>query len=167
MKIKCAQQSFLKPGEFYFGDASFCVHTLLGSCVAVTLWHPRLQIGGMCHYLLPTRPRNSTHARGFYADDAIALFLENIHQQKTSVHEYEAKVFGGAAVIASNGKTGSFGEIGVQNIAAAMALLKHHNFSVKASDVGGPHHRKLRMNLATGDVWVNGPGTESTRRAQR
>lgn len=121
----------------------------------------------MCHYFLPARPRNSTHAKGFYADDALALFLEKIQQHRTAVHEYQAKIFGGARVIASNGKTGSFGEIGAQNIAMALALLKRHNFLVKASDVGGHHHRKLCLNVTTGDVWVSGPGTESANRAQR
>jgi hypothetical protein len=44
---------FLQPGEFYFGDHETRIRTLLGSCVAITMWHPRLRIGGMCHYLLP------------------------------------------------------------------------------------------------------------------
>lgn len=43
----------LQPGEFHFGGANTRIQTLLGSCVAITLWHPIRRIGGMCHYMLP------------------------------------------------------------------------------------------------------------------
>lgn len=43
----------LKPGDFYFGGGATRISTLLGSCVSMTLWHPRRKIGGMCHYMLP------------------------------------------------------------------------------------------------------------------
>lgn len=46
---------FLGPGDLYFGDQFTRIRTLLGSCVAITLWHPRALIGGMCHYMMPTR----------------------------------------------------------------------------------------------------------------
>ncbi len=46
---------FLQPGELYFGDGRTRVRTLLGSCVAIAVWHPRLRIGGLCHYMLPSR----------------------------------------------------------------------------------------------------------------
>ena len=40
---------FLQPGELWFGDEQTRIRTILGSCVAVTLWHPGRRIGGMCH----------------------------------------------------------------------------------------------------------------------
>ena len=42
-----AIEIFLHPGEFYFGDRHTRIRTLLGSCVSIILWHPRLLIGGM------------------------------------------------------------------------------------------------------------------------
>ena len=50
---------FLQPGEFHFGHARTRIKTILGSCVAITMWHPILRIGGMCHYLLPARDSRS------------------------------------------------------------------------------------------------------------
>ena len=38
----------LGAGDFYFGSGHTRVSTLLGSCVSITLWHPRRRIGGMC-----------------------------------------------------------------------------------------------------------------------
>lgn len=50
---------FLQPGEWYFGEGNTRVRTTLGSCVAIVLWHPVRRIGGMCHYMLPSRGRPS------------------------------------------------------------------------------------------------------------
>ncbi len=43
----------LRPGDFHFGGGHTRISTLLGSCVSITLWHPRRLIGGMCHYMMP------------------------------------------------------------------------------------------------------------------
>jgi chemotaxis receptor (MCP) glutamine deamidase CheD len=48
---------FLQPGEYFVGDASYRVRTLLGSCVSITLWHLRLKIGAMSHFLLGSSAR--------------------------------------------------------------------------------------------------------------
>ena len=31
----------INPGEYYFGSEYAMLYTLLGSCVAVTCWHPK------------------------------------------------------------------------------------------------------------------------------
>jgi chemotaxis protein CheD len=46
---------YLQPGEYFWGGERNRVKTLLGSCVAICIWHPRLKIGGMSHCLLPSR----------------------------------------------------------------------------------------------------------------
>ena len=47
----------LMPGQLHFGGHAATLRTLLGSCLAVTLWHPERRLGGMCHFLLPSRQR--------------------------------------------------------------------------------------------------------------
>src|SRR5690606_5865574 len=49
----------LLPGALWFGTGDVRLHTLLGSCVAITLWHPRYRYGGMCHFMLPGRSRSA------------------------------------------------------------------------------------------------------------
>jgi chemotaxis protein CheD len=46
---------FLQPGDLYFGDRDNRIRTVLGSCVSLTFWNPNLLVGGMCHYMLPSR----------------------------------------------------------------------------------------------------------------
>ena len=40
MVAEAGQKLFLMPGQWYFGGKASELRTLLGSCVAVTLWHP-------------------------------------------------------------------------------------------------------------------------------
>ncbi|AJQ97115.1 hypothetical protein [Gynuella sunshinyii] len=145
---------FLKPGEFYFGDGRTCIHTLLGSCVAITLWHPQLLIGGMCHYMLPTRGRNRHLSAGHFADEAIQLFLQAIEKWKTDSNDYEVKLFGGGSMIPDNQRGSSESGIPWANINIGKTLLQQYGFKIKACDVGGNGHRKLFLELWSGDVWV-------------
>lgn len=46
---------FLQPGEYFVADAGYQIRTMLGSCVSITLWHPKARIGAMSHFLLPSR----------------------------------------------------------------------------------------------------------------
>ncbi len=44
---------YLYPGELFASKKPHVVDTILGSCVAVTLWDTVLQMGGINHYMLP------------------------------------------------------------------------------------------------------------------
>lgn len=145
---------FLQPGEFYFGEERTRIRTVLGSCVAVALWHPQLRIGGMCHYMLPVRP----HARGRepldgrYADEAMQLFVGELRRSRTHPAQYRAKVFGAGAMFA--GVAGRHPDISARNMEAARELLALHGFRVHAQDIGGRGHRNVILDLWTGDVWL-------------
>lgn len=72
---------FLHPGEFYFGGGPTRIATLLGSCVSITVWHPRLLVGSMCHYMLPNRQRPPQAALcGRYGDEAMEWLLARIRE---------------------------------------------------------------------------------------
>ena len=74
---------FLQPGEWYFGGRDTRIRTLLGSCIAITLWHPRLQVGGMCHFLLPSRSSlhpPATPLDGRYGDEAVAALVHEVRR---------------------------------------------------------------------------------------
>ncbi|WP_433087003.1 chemotaxis protein CheD [Dactylosporangium sp. CA-052675] len=139
---------FLYPGGFHFACAGTRISTLLGSCVAVCLWHPRRRIGGMCHFMLPSRHRGpGTPGDGRYADGAFELFLRELARTGTRPAQYRTKIFGGGAQLTE-------GEVAGANVAAGLALLDRHGFAAPTGDVGGGGARFLRFDLATGDVWV-------------
>ena len=146
---------FLKPGDFHFGRGQVRIDTLLGSCVSVTLWHPRLRCGGMCHFMLPRRPRAIGAAPdGHYADEAFALFDRAIARCLPGPAEFEAKLFGGGNMFPGSGD-GLAAGIGARNIDTARRLLAGRGIAVVAEHVGAFGHRKLSFDLPSGNVWLD------------
>lgn len=144
----------LAPGEYYFGQGNIRIHTLLGSCIAITLWHPKTLMGGMCHYLLPARGANKRLADGYFADDVVRMFLNSVTETNTRASEYEVKVFGGGNMFSRRVKPENLFNVSQSNIQAGLDLLLKNGFKIKTSDVGGIFHRKLYIELWNGDVWV-------------
>ncbi len=147
---------FLHPGEFFFMKEAAHVHTILGSCIAITLWHPKLHIGGMCHFTLPKNPHKmhkSTTLDGRYADDVLQMFKQSTKKFGTSISDYDAKIFGGGNMIRTEGQNIE-DSIGSKNAAAAMQLLMEENVPIQVAHVGEFGHRRIVFDVDSGDVWV-------------
>ncbi|MGQ5522713.1 chemotaxis protein CheD [Chitinimonas sp. PSY-7] len=147
---------FLQPGEVYFGDRDTRIRTLLGSCVAVTWWHPGKKVGGMCHYLLPQRAKSNLrdlkNLDGRYAEEAFLLAMHYIHATGTLPADYQVKMFGGGQVLIT--ETGKVQAVGERNIEFAKKWLADHGFRVSSEHLAGNGHRHIVFDVATGDVWV-------------
>lgn len=142
---------YLRPGGFHFAAAPGQIATLLGSCVAITLWHPLLQLGGMCHFMLPDSPRHGRTLDGRYAPDAVQMFLQAIAKGRTRPEQYQAKLFGGGRMfIVRHG----IPDIGLRNIETGRRLLREAGIPLMGEHVAGHGHRSIRLDLATGEVWV-------------
>jgi chemotaxis protein CheD len=154
-KPDCFIEVFLQPGEFYFGDRETRIRTLLGSCVAITLWHPGLRIGGMCHYMLPMRHGNHrrTGLDGRYADDAIALFMRELENTGSRPADYEVKMFGGGDQFTVRAPVAPI-HVSDGNIDVGRHLLKQNGFKVKAEHLGGTGHRNVIFDVWSGQAWI-------------
>ena len=147
---------FLNPGEFHFGESNTRISTLLGSCVSITLWHPRKRIGGMCHYMLTERKRPPNAALdGRFGSEAFDLFLQHVAAAGTRPSEYQAKLFGGANML--TGPTGKQMDIGPRNVALGRQLLAANHIALMVEHVGGSGRRKLHFDVWSGDVWLAFP----------
>ena len=154
----------LNPGDFYFGGHDTRIQTLLGSCVSVTLWHPRLLVGGMCHYMLPHR-RVPTARRGLdgrYADHAIRMFLESIEQLGTRPSEYVTHLYGGGNQFPPF-QRGRAPDIARENIEAGLVLLRRFGFRLAHTDLGGTGPRRLSFEISTGEVTLTSQAGRHTR----
>ena len=162
------QEVFLNPGEFHFDGkgekkngaesptGKTRISTLLGSCVSITLWHPRRRIGGMCHYMLTERVRPQNIALdGRFANEAFELFLLQVAAAGTRPSEYQAKMFGGGNMLTGT-KLGAQ-EIGLHNIEYGRYLLASKNIALMAEHVGGNGRRKLYFDVWSGEVWLAFP----------
>jgi chemotaxis protein CheD len=149
---------YLKPGELFAGEEAAQVKTLLGSCVAVTMFSPRCRVGSLCHSMLPSC-RNETPCDGGcqdgprYVDCAIRRMLDWFVKRGIGRDEIEVKVFGGADMF--SGPHGhDYKGIGRQNIDMAMQIIEKEGLKLAASDVGGPRGRKIIFKSYSGEVFL-------------
>ncbi len=158
-----AIEIFLDPGEYFVGDDTFVVRTLLGSCVSITLWHPRSRFGAMSHFLLATRPapplarperrHNGVNLDGKYADEVLMLMLRELHESGIPVEQCQAKIFGGGNMF-PNRRQEDLLNIGKRNGETARQLLRLHGIPIVSEDLYGNGHREIVFNVKNGDVWT-------------
>lgn len=158
---------FLQPGEFYFGDRHTRIRTILGSCVSITMWHPGLLLGAMCHYMLASRPnRRNRTLDGKYGEDAILMFFRAAIEASTDPHDYVIKIFGGGNMFPKEKShlpcadapcesvIDTCRNVSCKNSMIGRSLLKQHGFPIAAEHMGGHGHRQVIFDIGTGHVWV-------------
>lgn len=145
---------FLQPGEVYFGGRDTRIRTLLGSCVAILMWHPGMLAGGMCHYMLPGSVEHKRDTLdGRYADQAMELMLREIRNASTSPADYQVKLLGGGNMFPDH-QAVSAEHVGARNVQMARILMRRHGFSTSAEHLGGVGHRHVQFDLLNGHVCV-------------
>lgn len=159
---------FLLPGDFHVGDERCHIRTLLGSCVSITLWHSRMRIGAMSHFVLSGRS-GEKQLNGRYGEDSLELMLTKLGMMGVCPQECEAKIFGGGAMFTSDGSI-KLKDIGRSNGNAARAMLQIRRIPLVSESLFGTGYRKIMFDVKTGDVWMrqvslNAPILLATRRA--
>jgi two-component system chemotaxis response regulator CheB len=129
---------FILPGEYFISKQPHIISTLLGSCVAVCLFHPQLKFGGMNHYMLPTSPNKERS--GKYGDYAIAVLVQFMERTVGNLSGVTAIISGGANVVST---ITSGPNIGQRNIELARELMHRHGIKVIRENVGGTVGLKL------------------------
>ena len=142
---------FLQPGDYFVGDASFRVRTLLGSCVSITLWSSLRRIGAMSHFLLPSRPEGAG-PDSRYGDDALGMMLAELAGLGVRPGECEAKIFGGGDMFPGHRRHGI--HVGEKNGTAARDMLAARGIAVVSESLFGNGHRQILFEIASGDVWA-------------
>ncbi len=125
----------------------------LGSCVAVCLYDPVAQVGGMLHALLPTVPNGRPASNpAKFVDRGVPLLLELLLELGARRTRLIAKLCGGAQMfgLASN-KTLNIGRL---NVLAVKAALKAAQLKIHAQTTGGHNGRTVKFYLADGTVTV-------------
>ncbi len=79
------------------------IATLLGSCVAVCLYDPKLKIGGMNHFLLPSRARSANADTDIIlsGDFAMEILANSPFNPGARKERLVAKAFGGGTIVSS------------------------------------------------------------------
>lgn len=144
---------YLQPGEIHLARNPAILKTVLGSCVGVTFWCPRLGLGALCHGVLPHCPPGLPPAEGYrYVDFAISDLARQLESYGALRREVQIKVFGGADVLPVSSELSWKATVGHQNWHTALEVLRDENFTVLASDLGGPVGRTIQFHTGTGEV---------------
>ncbi len=149
---------FLRPGEYFVGNASHRIRTILGSCVSVTLWNPAKRIGAMSHFLLAARNKTEgrdtedAHLDAKYGDEALRLMVRELARHNVDPAQCQAKVFGGGDMFPFY-KNGDAYNIGRRNGEAAHALLQAYGIEVISESLFGMGHRHIIFDVGLGHVW--------------
>lgn len=125
------------------------IATLLGSCVAVCLFDPKLRLAGMNHFLLPRRGGGRMAEEDVILSGDYAMeVLRNAMYARGAGSRLVAKAFGGGNVVSSIQMA-----IGERNAEFARQWLERENIPLLAFDFGGAWSRKVVIDPKSGDAF--------------
>ncbi|MCL2248439.1 MAG: chemotaxis protein CheD [Oscillospiraceae bacterium] len=134
----------------------------LGSCVGITLYDKKSQIGGMAHCMLPSYKGFEGQNKAKFVDSAVVELLNQMIKLGASRASLVAKIAGGAHMFGKS-QNNDLLKIGERNAAAGLAILKQLSIPVLANDTGGSHGRTIELDTSTGLLSIKtvGLGTKS------
>jgi chemotaxis protein CheD len=150
------REVYVQPGESHLLQKPAILRTLLGSCVGITFWAPRLGLGALCHPMLPNYAANraadsSREAGRRFVDFAIRDLARQFDALGARRGEIEVKLFGGGDVLlmATDSRRPTVGKI---NCEVALNVLEEEGFQIVASSLGGNCGVNIQFNTRTGEV---------------
>ncbi len=149
----------LNPGELIVTEKPGIIRTVLGSCVAVTMYNRRRGIAAMCHAMLP-EPGNDTPYTANYAENykyvtyVVPEMARKMRRHGLKNWEIEVKLFGGSDMITNDPEQKSSRPVGRLNIQAVKEMLHKEHLHLRTSDTGGIQGRKILFHTHTGEVYL-------------
>ncbi len=138
----------LYTGDVATSASPAMLETLLGSCVAVCLFDPKLRIGGMNHILLPEGGDDVRSAR--FGMNAMELLINQLMKAGSDRRSLVAKAFGGASVFASMSTL----KVGAMNAEFVREYLRIERIPLVAQRLGGEHAVHVYFHTETGKAVV-------------
>jgi chemotaxis protein CheD len=137
-------------GQIMVAENDGQLYSILGSCVAVTMHHPRLHVAAMCHIVL-AESKSETALPGKYADTAIPEMLRLLAQYDAKPSGLTIKIAGGASMFSGGGPL----KMGVANVDAVVALLDANRLPIENRHTGGEKGRRVTFDCRTGELLVD------------
>jgi chemotaxis protein CheD len=131
-------------------EAERPIATLLGSCVSVCFYDPKLRLSGMNHFLLPSKraSANDDTEVVIAGDFAMEVLFNALLAKGARKERLVAKAFGGGNIVSSLPMA-----IGDRNVEFATEWLACEGIPLIGSDFGGPWSRKVVCVPNTGDAF--------------
>ncbi len=129
----------------------------LGSCIGLVIYDPLAKVGGMLHYMLPdsTIDKDKARAKPFmFADTGIPRLFKQTYALGAKKQRMKIYIAGGAEILDQKGLF----NIGKRNYMALKKMFFKNNVIINKQNVGGNVNRTVRLEIATGDIYVKTSG---------
>ena len=140
--------------DMKIASAPSVMRTVLGSCIGVLFYEPRMKLGGLIHIMLPEPSDTSNPNVAKFATIGIPALLEGMQKEGAVKKNIICKICGGAKMFAGF-SANSVTDIGSRNQAAVIDTLGKLGVRVNAKDLGGTTGRKIVVDLADGSVKIS------------
>ncbi len=134
----------------------------LGSCIGLVIYDPAVKVGGMLHYMLPESSidKEKAAARPYmFADSGIPRLFKSTYKLGAAKQRIRIYVAGGAEILDQKG----FFNIGKRNYMALKKMFHKNNVMINSQDVGGNVNRTVRLEIATGDIFIKTSGSKEVK----
>jgi chemotaxis protein CheD len=149
--MNAPREQYVHPGEFRFAPAPGRLCVVLGSCVALSAWHPASGQGGLCHILVPGGPHASRTREGrMYAEVVLKEMADWMAASALPGGQWQLGLFGGSAIVPAVASEA----IGARNIAFVQQWLAARHWTLERSDLGGHCSRLVSLDLGSGLITV-------------
>lgn len=151
----------IMPGEYYISSSGDYISTMLGSCISVCLFDPKVQISGMNHFLLPQYNGKDINlfSSTRYGISAMETLIMKMQLKGVDRDRLQAKVFGGGNVLSL---ATSPHRVGERNIRFIHEYMKTEGIRVLNEDTGGSFSRRVLLNSTDFSVTLNKIPVDST-----
>jgi chemotaxis protein CheD len=148
-----AREIVVNMGHIALGRGDDRLKAVLGSCVGLAVYHPRLKVGALAHVVL-AESAGRDGAPGKYADTAVPHLLKLLAEWNVPAHGLTAKIAGGANMFGTSGPL----QIGDANVHAVTRALRAAGIRIAGKHVGGPSGRRIVYECASGRMIVQQAG---------
>jgi chemotaxis protein CheD len=134
----------------------------LGSCIGLVIYDPVAKVGGMLHYMLPESSidKGKAAARPYmFADSGIPRLFKTAYSLGAVKQRLKIYAAGGAEILDQKG----FFNIGKRNYMALKKMFFKNNVIIDKQDIGGNINRTVRLEIATGDIYVKTSGQKEVK----
>jgi chemotaxis protein CheD len=131
----------------------------LGSCIGIAIWDPIARVAGLLHFMLPESQSDPVKAQNnpwLYADTGIPLLFKSAYKLGADKKRLLVRVAGGAQVLEGD----SLFNIGKRNYLAMKKIFWKAGVMIHAEETGGNISRTLRLEAASGALWIQEAGRE-------
>ena len=129
----------------------------LGSCLGISVYDPVAKVGGLIHVMLPDSridPSKGELQPAMFCSTGIPALLDAAGQLHAARSRIQVCVAGGAQVMDDTG----YFSIGKRNYEMLVSVLREHDLSIHAQEVGGLVSRSMMIDVVSGEVRLKASG---------